>query len=86
MAIAVKSAGMRFPKIVDTAGPEDADTEDHRRLVTFLKGDPGVELYRVIEQGNGNYRLNKLRIKPGTEVTGTVIIDAEFEDVNPSGN
>lgn len=49
------------------------------RMVSFLREDPGVRLYRVIDQFP-DWLLQRVRVKPSSEVFEDRLIYAEFED------
>lgn len=82
MSIAVMSEGMPFPKIIDTGKGAEGAATTKKLLSKYYAANPAVELYRVITQSNGDYRLKKLRLRTGTEVTEVRVIAADFEDVN----
>ena len=78
-AIAIKSAEMTQPKIINLGQGETMDQVIAREIPDVDNGN-GVIAYRVMELPSGDWMLKKLREKPGSRVVRTVIDSAEYED------
>jgi hypothetical protein len=63
-------------KIIDI--DEDDRAAGRVRIAEYM--DKGVEVFAIRDTPTDDYRLKRLQIKAGTEVTTTVRTSVEFED------
>lgn len=73
---AVRSSGGSSIKIIETVSAEDSQV----RMLEYVRADAAVTLYRVIEQPDGDMRLKKLRVQPGSEQYEQRMTTAVIED------
>ena len=63
-------------KVIEVVDAADAK----RRMIEYYNADNGVQFFRIVPQGNGDFLLRRLRPRQGSVVTRTVVSDVEFED------